>query len=173
MLAEQLMRNLLAPLLVLVTACAVNAGGLGGPPFTNGSPLVSGVDGSYQANARANNLTGVIRFAYSNGIQTTSTTSNSYIFFASGLVFSGPVTASIANAGLAGVLDSQTAAFSNTQATGSFSGRFDQSSPTYFFRGTGFLQTFISTTVGGTTTFTNLFGQSFQFNGVRNSQTTN
>lgn len=166
------MKRVLLAALILASVSATQAGGFGGPPpFTNGSPLVSGVDGSYQANARANNLTGVIRFAYSNNIQTTSTTSNSYIIFVSGLVFSGPVTASIANAGLAGVLDSQTAAFSNTQATGNFNGRFDTHSPSYFFRGTGFIQTFLSDPTTGL--FSNLFGQNFNFTGVRNSLSTN
>ena len=44
----------------------------GPPPFTNGSPLVSGVDGFYQATARGRNLTGVFRFTYANGVQTSS-----------------------------------------------------------------------------------------------------
>ena len=67
------------------------------------SPLVSGVDGSYQATARGKNRTGVFRFMYANGVQTsnpqlpTATTVpnlltdpyNDYVFFAEGKVIEG------------------------------------------------------------------------------------
>jgi hypothetical protein len=59
-----------ASLLILIAFVAYVQASAGPPPFTNGSPLVSGVDGSYQATARGKNLTGVFRFTYANGVQT-------------------------------------------------------------------------------------------------------
>ncbi len=162
------MKRSFALLFLAFAAATAHAGSFGGPPpFTNDSPLTTGVDGSYQANARADGLTGVIRFAYSEGSQTTTAASNSYMIFVQGYVFSGPVTASIAGSSLAGVLDSDAAAIANTQMTGSFTGQFDTKSPTYFFKGGGLVQTW------DTTTTTKLFTQKFRFTGVRNSQTAN
>jgi len=166
------MKRSFALLFLAFAAATAQAGSFGGPPpFTNDSPLTTGVDGSYQANARADGLTGVIRFAYSEGSQTTTAASNTYTIFVQGLVFSGPVTASIAGSSLAGVLDSENAAFSNTQMTGSFTGQFDTKSPTYFFKGGGFVQTFLEDPA--TNLFSTLFTQKFRFTGVRNSQTAN
>jgi len=163
------MKRSLVPFLILATASILSAGGFGGPPpFTNGSPLPTGVNGAYQANARGNNLTGVIRFAYINGSQSSSAARNNYTIFASGLVFTGPVTASITESSLAGVLDSQTSSFSNTQMTGSFTGRFNTKSPTYFFKGNGIINAFILDPT--TSVFNFFFGQNFSFTGVRNSQ---
>ena len=61
-----------ASFLVLLLGVVHVHASAGPPPFTNGSPLVSGVDGSYQATARGRNLTGVFRFTYANGVQTSS-----------------------------------------------------------------------------------------------------
>ena len=61
-----------AALLILIVASEYLHASAGPPPFTNGSPLVSGVDGSYQATARGRNLTGVFRFTYSGGRQTSN-----------------------------------------------------------------------------------------------------
>ena len=84
------------------------AGSFGGPgPFNNLSPLQSGIDGSYQATARGENLTGVIRFAYESGVQTQIPGANTYVFFVNGNVVSGNVTASITGKDLAGVLGGQ------------------------------------------------------------------
>ncbi|HEY8903333.1 MAG TPA: hypothetical protein VIM48_06480, partial [Chthoniobacterales bacterium] len=67
---------------ILASIGATHAGSFGGPPpFTDQSPLQSGIDGSYQATARGTNLTGVIRFAYSNGVQSSQATANQYQFF--------------------------------------------------------------------------------------------
>jgi len=167
------MKTFLFPLLVLATSSLLHAGGFGGPPpFTNGSPLPTGVDGSYQANARTNGLAGVIRFAYNNGIQTSSTTSNSYTIFSEGLVYTGPVTASITESALAGVLESQINSTFDIASSGSFNGRFDTKSPTYFFKGSGILQRLIGFPVGsGTYAFNGV--TNFRFTGVRNSQAAN
>ena len=61
-----------ASFLVFLTGIVHVYASAGPPPFTNGSPLVSGVDGSYQATARGRNLTGVFRFTYANVVQTSS-----------------------------------------------------------------------------------------------------
>ena len=72
------MKSLAASLALFLAAATVHAGGFGGPPpFTNGSPLPDGVDGSYQASATAPNTTGIIRFKYMNGVQTTNVKENS------------------------------------------------------------------------------------------------
>ena len=44
----------------------------GPPPFTNESPLLSGMDGIYQAIASGVNLTGVFSFQIVDGIQTST-----------------------------------------------------------------------------------------------------
>jgi hypothetical protein len=108
-----------ASFLVLLTGIVHAYASAGPPPFTNGSPLVSGVDGSYQATARGTNLTGVFRFTYANGVQTSSpqlptgnTVSNlltdpynDYVFFVEGKVYRGLVQANVNVGSVAGVLD--------------------------------------------------------------------
>ena len=108
-----------AALLILILASDYLHASAGPPPFTNGSPLVSGVDGSYQATARGRNLTGVFRFTYSSGRQTSnpqlptgSTVAslltdpyNDYVFFVEGIVYRGLVQANINVNSIAGVLD--------------------------------------------------------------------
>jgi hypothetical protein len=86
------------------------AGGFGGPPpFTNGSPLASGVDGTYQASVRGKNLSGIIRFTYSGGVQDVfSTNGNSWFIFFEGQVFSGGTEVAINNGGISGVLEAGT-----------------------------------------------------------------
>lgn len=98
----------LAALATLGTAATSQAGSFGGPgPFSNLSPLTSGIDGSYQATARGENLTGIIRFAYQNGVQTQIPGANTYVFFVNGNVVSGNVSASITGKDLAGILGGQ------------------------------------------------------------------
>ena len=107
-----------AALLILIVASEYLHASAGPPPFTNGSPLVSGVDGSYQATARGRNLTGVFRFNYAAGRQTsnpqlpTGTVAslltdpyNDYVFFVEGRVYRGLVQANINVDSIAGVLD--------------------------------------------------------------------
>ncbi len=99
---------ILSSLVALVSMGVSQAGSFGGPgPFSNLSPLQSGIDGSYQATARGDNLTGVIRFAYQSGVQTQLPGANTYVFFVNGNVVSGNVTASITGKDLAGVLGGQ------------------------------------------------------------------
>ncbi len=99
---------ILSSLVALVSMGVSQAGSFGGPgPFTNLSPLQSGIDGSYQATARGDNLTGVIRFAYQGGVQTQLPGANTYVFFVNGNVVTGGTTASITGKDLAGVLGGQ------------------------------------------------------------------
>jgi hypothetical protein len=157
------MKTVFSLLAGFATIGFAQAGGFGGPPpFTNGSPLVQGVDGSYQATARGTNLTGVFRFTYANGRQTSAPTLptgetianlvtdpyNDYVFFAEGLTYRGLVQANINTSQIAGVFDNGSAnvpvyggsndglgvlAFLN----GFFTGKMDQQSPYAAFSGKG------------------------------------
>lgn len=158
-----LMKTVLSLLALIATVGFAHAGGFGGPPpFTNGSPLVSGVDGSYQATARGTNLVGVFRFTYSGGRQTSapelptgSTVSNlltdpynDYVFFVEGLTYRGLVQANINTSSISGVYDNGSA---NVPVYGSssdglgvlafmsgyFNGTMDQQSPYASFSGDG------------------------------------
>src|SRR5262245_57401064 len=111
--------KILAPLLVLIAVSVHVQASAGARPFTDGSPLVSGVDGNYQATARAKNLLGVFRFTYANGTQTSNPqlpTGNSvaslltdpyndYVFFVECVVYRGLVQANINVFRVAGVFD--------------------------------------------------------------------
>ncbi|MEX1117704.1 MAG: hypothetical protein WEB60_02825 [Terrimicrobiaceae bacterium] len=165
------MKLLVSALSLIAAVSTLQAGGFGGPPpFTNGSPLLSGVDGTYQANAHASNTTGVIRFSYSGNNQTSTLAGNSYVIFSEGLTFSGPVIANITISRITGVLNRNTAAgFSNTALTGFFNAKIDTGSSTYSFQGKGFMQTFIQDPVS--LLFSNLFSKDLKIKGVRNSQT--
>jgi hypothetical protein len=93
---------------ILAAAAASHAGSFGGPPpFTNLSPLQSGIDGSYQATCQGDNLVGVLRFAYQGGVQSGISTANIYSFFVEGQVVTGGTTVSITGKDLAGVLGGQ------------------------------------------------------------------
>ncbi len=139
---------------LLAVATASQAGSFGGPPpFTDLSPLQSGIDGSYQATARGTNLTGVIRFAYQNGVQSPIATGNQYSFFVDGDVVTGGVTASITGKELAGILGGQdftvpTSDSGTTElpivfivrgnrANGTFKGKLDLEDRMSYFNGTG------------------------------------
>jgi hypothetical protein len=157
------MKTVFSLLAVFATIGFAQAGGFGGPPpFTNGSPLISGVDGSYQATARATNLTGVFRFTYSGGRQTSSPQLptgdtvtnlitdpyNDYVFFVEGLAYRGLVQANVNTSQVAGVFDNGSA---NVPVwggeanglgilsflSGYFSGKMDQQSPYAAFSGEG------------------------------------
>jgi hypothetical protein len=164
------MKALKCSLALIFVAASAHAGSFGGPPpFTNGSPLPTGVDGSYQANATASNTTGVIRFAYTDNSQTSSTTANSYVFFSEGLTFSGPAAVNITLSTIAGVLQRDTTrAFSNTAMTGSFTAKIGPHTPSYYFKGKGFMQAFIQEPAPSTT-FLNFFSKNLKIKGVRTS----
>ena len=148
-----------------LSSMGAHAGNMFGPgPFRNGSPLVSGVDGTYQATARAENVTGVFRFAYSGGSQTSNQLQNSWIFFVDGQIQRGGVVASIDNSSLNGILDSQGLVSVSTNQTnnsidlpyviinqnnssaGTFRGKFNLKNPNGAFNGSGILMPSPATT---------------------------
>jgi len=146
--------TILCSLLAFGVASSAMAGSFGGPPpFTNLSPLQSGIDGSYQATARGKNLTGIIRFAYQNGVQSPIATANNYVFFVNGVVTSGSTSASITGKEIAGVLGGQDftvptndegtvelpAIFvvRGNRASGEFKGQIDLNDRMSYFSGSG------------------------------------
>jgi hypothetical protein len=149
------------PLLALIaTINLARAGAFAGPPpFTNESPLLSGMDGTYQAIAEGVNLTGVFSFVIKGGIQTSdqSVTINGWVFFVDGNIFQGSVVAAISQTTVAGVLNGQASqslptgpngsvtlptAFIVTgdTASGDFRGHISLHSPEGAFGGDGTLQ---------------------------------
>lgn len=139
---------------LLAVSAASHAGSFGGPPpFTDLSPLQSGIDGSYQATARGTNLTGVIRFAYQNGVQSSIPSANQYTIFVNGLVVTGGVTAAITSNDVTGVLGGQdftvptndngqtelplVFVVRGNRANGSFEGHIDLKDGMSAFSGTG------------------------------------
>jgi len=177
---------------------AANAGNMFGPaPFRNGSPLVSGIDGTYQATARASNITGIFRFAYSGGSQTSVQRQNNWIFFKEGLVIRGTVEAAINQSSLSGILSPPQAASGSTNtnsafpiiltssdsaSVGSFNGKLNLKSPSGAFSGEGIFQsaadevttyTVVNTNANQAIPVTNssgtTFTNNFYFRGVRTS----
>jgi len=170
------MKRPIVLLMLAFTAATVHAGSFGGPPpFQNGSPLTSGVNGNYQASARGSNLSGIITFCYSAGIQTTSATQNHWYIFYQGEVFNGWSDVAINDGDIAGVLEASLTAPVNRVTTttdpttgtvttvtlaavsnpgGYFNAKLNNNSPTGTFKGTGVLSGVFSDTtdVGGTTT---------------------
>lgn len=146
----------LCTLAVLASTAFSHAGSFGGPPpFTDLSPLQSGIDGSYQATCRGENLIGVIRFAYQNGVQSALPAANAYSFFVAGDTVSGNVTASITGKDLAGVLAGQdfnvpsndegstelplVFIVRGNRASGSFEGSIDLEDRMSIFKGSGYI----------------------------------
>ena len=78
----------------------------GPPPFTNGSPLITGTDGTYQATASGVNFTGVFSFVIKGGLQTSTSSAviNSWVFFIDGDIVQGQVVAAIDREHVVGVL---------------------------------------------------------------------
>lgn len=147
------MKKAAASLLITFIAATAQAGSFGGPPpFTNGSPLPSGTDGTYVAIARAKNVTGSFRFTIQDGAQTSSATANSWVFFVDGNVYKGSTQATISQNSVSGVLDGLTSNLgsngqitfpiiisSNYGANGEFNGTIDQNSPEAAISGKGSL----------------------------------
>jgi hypothetical protein len=155
------MKAALSLLALMATINLARAGGFAGPPpFTNGSPLQSGTDGTYQAVAEGVNLTGVFSFVISGGIQTSdqSATINGWVFFVDGNIFQGSVVAAIAEDDVAGVLNGKGTSqaiptdtngvvtlptafiIPGDTASGEFSGSISLNSPVASFEGRGSLQ---------------------------------
>lgn len=161
------MKTAFSLLALIATVGLAHAGGFGGPPpFTNGSPLTSGVDGTYSGNMTASNTIGIIRFVYDGNVQTTSTSDNSYSIFSEGLTFQGEDQVSIQPGSLVGVLDRETTrGFIDTACTGDFSASMDENSAYGSFTGKGFLQVYVIDLT--TNIASNLFTKNFKLKGVR------
>jgi hypothetical protein len=145
-----------AVLFFFISLNFADAGNMFGPgAFRNGSPLTSGNDGQYQATARATNVTGIIRFAYSGGVQTSETLENNWIFFINGQIYKGDISVAMQGTSLSGILDSgvvpirsssgKTDVFpivlvsGGSNAAGSFQGKINLKSPSGEFSGSGSL----------------------------------
>jgi len=144
------------PLLALTFAAASSyAGSFGGPPpFTNGSPLRTGITGSYQASARGNNLSGVIRFSYVDQVQSSrdpASTGNRWAIFYEGQLYTGLTEAAIDGGDIAGVLSRTTGLISpaaggtattlqGQNLSGYFNAKMQKNSPLGSFKGSGEVQ---------------------------------
>lgn len=135
----------------LLAQMSSQAGGFfGPPPFTNGSPLPTGVAGTYQATARGSGISGLLRFSYGTGGNPSTTGLNDYVFFFQGIMIRGSLQTSIMDKKISGTLDAPTTTginptLADTQATGGFfNANIDTASPYYRFLGRGQLQTFVS-----------------------------
>lgn len=161
-LSVKRMKTAYSLLVLIATIGFAHAGGFGGPPpFTNGSPLQSGVDGTYQASIRGSNLSGVIQFSYSSGTQSSGT----WFIFYQGQAFFGGADVAIMNASIAGVMDTFTTQVDRISSTtnangssstevdyltgpnGSFTATLDNNSPNGSFSGNGELAVIAEVTV--------------------------
>jgi hypothetical protein len=167
------MKRSISFLLLAFTVATAQAGSFGGPPpFTNGSPLTTGVAGTYQASARGSGISGIIRFSYASTGNPSATGLNDYIFFVNGTIVTGTTEAAIMDADLMGVLGAPSAptvppTLGYFDALGgAFTGKFNTKSSYYSFKGKGDLQTYISEGGAPISAVT----QNFKLSGMRTSQ---
>lgn len=173
------MKTSIASLFLLVfTACLAQAGSFGGPPpFTNGSPLISGVDGTYQASIRGSNLTGIVEFTYADGVQAITVGSNEWVIFYEGQVMFGQADVAIDDGSITGVLEGNgtspvgsenfrsdvneivSVITTLTPATGYFNGSLDNNSPNGSFNAKGEIASIVTTD----TSYTNLNDSSLSY----------
>lgn len=172
-------------LLSVLTAGSLQAGGFGGPPpFTNGSPLPDGTDGVYQASARGKNLSGIISFTHSGGLQEPG---GRWAIFYQGEVFTGNTDTAIMDGKISGVLEGglslqapratsdPNAKFNEnivflTSPAGYFNASLNNNSPTGDFKGKGELTSIatVTTTRDGITIIqTPILSTKFKVKGVR------
>ena len=166
------MKRLIASLLAICAVATAHAGSFGGPPpFTNGSPLLTGVQGTYQSTAKGNGLIGIIRFSYGSTGNPSTTGLNDYIFFIRGTIVTGNTEAAIMDTQLTGILETPTApTVPPTMGYfdvlgGYFTGKFDTKSAYYSFKGSGSLQSYES--IGGSPIGT--ISNYFKLSGMRTS----
>ena len=143
------MRFLPTLALFALAISTASAGSLfGPPPFTNGSPLPTGVQGSYQASAVGQGITGIIRFAYNSDGNPSALGNNDYIFFINGTIVTGQTDAAIMTNKIYGVLNTPDpitpppTLSSFDSLGGSFNAKINTKSPFYSFKGNGILATF-------------------------------
>ncbi|MEI6278742.1 MAG: hypothetical protein WCQ16_05080 [Verrucomicrobiae bacterium] len=145
--SQKTMKRSIASLIAVFVVASAHAGSFGGPTSLNTSN-VTGAVGRYQATARGNSLTGIIRFSYDANGNPSATTARDYIFFIDGMIVTGSVDAAIMGSKLAGILENGTVAAVSPLLAGyrvdggSFTAKFDTGSANYFFKGKGNLQTF-------------------------------
>lgn len=97
--------------LSLVSLSSSFAGGFGGPPpFRNGSPLPTGVNGAYVGAVSGSNMSGVIAFEYTAGVQSGVAARNTWVIFFEGQVYRGVTDVAIADGNISGILGTSTAA---------------------------------------------------------------
>ena len=139
-----------ASILFAVSSASQAGGFFGPPPFTNGSPLPTGVAGTYQATARGSGISGLLRFSYNGSGNPSVTGLNDYVFFVHGIMVKGPLQANISDDRISGTMDAPTSTGTNPTVAdvqvngGFFNAKIDKDSPFYKFAGKGVLQTFIS-----------------------------
>jgi hypothetical protein len=142
------MKSLFASLTFFLVASAAQAGGFGGPGSLSTS-LDTTSSGYYQATARGESLSGIIRFAYDeNG--NPSATGNTFVFFIDGNIVTGSTEAAIMSANLAGMLYNPVTQTPINQTVanfiptgGPFKADFDTKSANWFFDGSGSFQTYV------------------------------
>ncbi len=180
------MRFLPTLALFALALSTASAGSLfGPPPFTNGSPLPTGVQGSYQASAVGQGITGIIRFAYNaqgNPAEPVLPPSdpdsrpinNNYIFFINGTIVTGATQAAIMTDKTYGILITPNpiipppTLFFFDSLGGSFNAKIDTKSSNYSFKGNGVLETFEQPTSADPITPVN---RTFTVRGMRTSLT--
>lgn len=172
---KSFMQLLPTSIILALSVITASAGSLfGPPPFTNGSPLPTGVQGSYQASAVGRGIIGIIRFAYGEEGNPSALGNNNYIFFVNGTIVTGTTDAAIMTNNLYGVLNTPNPItptpmlFSFDSLGGSFTAKINTKSPYYSFKGNGALVTFEQPTVGDPITSIN---RSFSVRGMRTSLT--
>jgi len=133
------MKKVAASLLITFIAATAQAGSFGGPPpFTNGSPLPSGVDGSYQAALKGKNLNGIVRFSYSGGSQIDVTVEdNAYFIFYAGQIYQQAAQVAIMDSQISAILEETFPSLFSGLASGYFSAKLQTKSAFGNFSGKG------------------------------------
>jgi hypothetical protein len=169
------MRFLPTLALFALALSTASAGSLfGPPPFTNGSPLPTGVQGTYQASAVGQGITGIIRFAYNAQGNPEALGRNDYIFFVEGTILTGQTNAAILTNTISGILNTPDAFivppvfFFFDSLGGNFNAQINTKSSNYAFRGSGVLSTFEIRELGNEPTAVN---RAFSVRGMRTSLT--
>jgi hypothetical protein len=149
LMEKKVMRLLTIFSILAIQLTNASAGSMfGPPPFTNGSPLPTGVQGTYHASAVGSGISGIIRFSYNSNGNPSALGVNDYIFFVNGTIVTGQTDASIMTHNIYGILNTPNAIIppptlvSFDALGGSFTANINTKSPTYSFKGNGQLATF-------------------------------
>jgi len=165
-------------LLSILASASLHAGAFGGPNSLSTSTDTTS-SGTYQATARGESLSGIVRFGYdSNGNQSAT---SSFTFFVDGMIVTGTVEAAIMSSKIAGVLTGSAPtvlnpAYSAVSVTGgTFNAKINTRSASYFFKGKGDLQTYLTATVPPGQPIPDAFPsrRTYKISGQRTSTTSN